>query len=536
MFLAKELVKISPDLDVDKTCGELVLLNPPWTSNGSTARRARARYTGPLTPALISYISGEAGIPTESIAQELFFRPAVTGEPFIWIKPTPQFRAFMAIMVNCGLTTAEIELLLKKAVDSTAADYGLPPTVDVRLYDCQFVNNKQNKKTRDLRIVGIENHGVGRIICPNDRYCATLLRKISSVPVSVSIAQNLGFSMNRIDILRVIMDLSARRKRRRRTAAHGGAGGDSEDDDDDHGNGDAVGDHARLAVVANDSVSGENGDALGDGARAAEAAGNSASGNDGDAPGTNECAADAVDYPVSGDDSDALGDEACAAEAADDPVSGEDGDALGDDARAAEAADNPFSLSSEDSDALGDGARAAEAVDDPVCSEDGDALGDYACAAEVAHDLVTGDVGDALGDDARAAEAAGDQVSGDDSDALGDDACAAEAADDPVSCDDDDALCDDARTGTAADDLDGSAGGGTYTVETAEDQDSSIVDVLYGGNAHMMETASDTVDGPECSIGARVRFLFAELLAEPCQRNNEHPPFLNIHCNIYFDS
>jgi hypothetical protein len=36
MFLAQELVKISPDLDVDKTCDELVLLNPPWTSNGST--------------------------------------------------------------------------------------------------------------------------------------------------------------------------------------------------------------------------------------------------------------------------------------------------------------------------------------------------------------------------------------------------------------------------------------------------------------------------------------------------------------------
>jgi hypothetical protein len=249
MFLAKELVKISPDLDVDKTCNELVLLNPPWTLNGSTSRHARARYTGPLTPALISYISGEAGIPTESIAPEFFFRPAVTGEPFIWIKSTPQFRALMAIMVNCGLTTAEIELLLKKAVDSTAADYGLPPTVDVRLYDCQFVNNKQNKTTRDLRIVGIENHGVGRIICPNDRYCATLLRKISSVPVSVSIAQNLGVSMNRIDILRVFMVLSARRKRRRRKAAHGGAGGDSEDDDDDHGNGngDALGDHARSA-------------------------------------------------------------------------------------------------------------------------------------------------------------------------------------------------------------------------------------------------------------------------------------------------
>ena len=121
-----------------------------------------------MTPALISYISGEAGIPTESIAQELFFRPAVTGEPFIWIKSTPQLRALLAILVNCGLTTAEVELLIKKAVDTTAADYGLPPSIDVRLYDSQFLNNKQNKKTRDLRVVGIENHGVGRIICPSN--------------------------------------------------------------------------------------------------------------------------------------------------------------------------------------------------------------------------------------------------------------------------------------------------------------------------------------------------------------------------------
>ncbi len=34
IFLANELVKISPDLDVDSVCENLVLLDPPWTANG----------------------------------------------------------------------------------------------------------------------------------------------------------------------------------------------------------------------------------------------------------------------------------------------------------------------------------------------------------------------------------------------------------------------------------------------------------------------------------------------------------------------
>ncbi len=71
IFLAKGLVKISPDLDVDSVCDNLVLLDPPWTANGNTAQYARARYTGPLTPALISCIRGDSGIPTDSLAPKL---------------------------------------------------------------------------------------------------------------------------------------------------------------------------------------------------------------------------------------------------------------------------------------------------------------------------------------------------------------------------------------------------------------------------------------------------------------------------------
>jgi hypothetical protein len=189
-LLAEKLVEINPDLDIRSVIDNLTLFKPPLTANGNFARYARARYSGPLTPAFISYIRGEARSSTESFAPDLFFRPAVTGEPFIWIKSTPQLRTLLAVLVNCGFTTAEVELLLKKAVDTAAAEYGLPPSVDVRLYDCQFLNNKQNNKTRDLRVVGIENHGVGRIICPSNQYCAILLRKISSV--SVSIAQFVG--------------------------------------------------------------------------------------------------------------------------------------------------------------------------------------------------------------------------------------------------------------------------------------------------------------------------------------------------------
>ena len=58
VLLAEELVKISPDLDMDSVCDDLVLLDPPWTANSNAAQYSTARYTvtGQLTPALISYI------------------------------------------------------------------------------------------------------------------------------------------------------------------------------------------------------------------------------------------------------------------------------------------------------------------------------------------------------------------------------------------------------------------------------------------------------------------------------------------------
>ena len=69
----------------------------------------------------------------------------------------------------------------RRAVDSTAAASGLPPTVDVRLYDCPFINNKENRKTSDLCDVGTENHSIERINCPSGRYCATFLLLVPSV-------------------------------------------------------------------------------------------------------------------------------------------------------------------------------------------------------------------------------------------------------------------------------------------------------------------------------------------------------------------
>ena len=108
-------------------------------------------------------------------------------------------------MVSHEYTKAEIELLLKTAVDAPAAELGLASTVHVHLYECRFVNNKQNRKTRALREVSIENHGVGRIICTNGAYCAALLRSISSTPVSIP-------TPDRTEVLRVSMAISARGK------------------------------------------------------------------------------------------------------------------------------------------------------------------------------------------------------------------------------------------------------------------------------------------------------------------------------------
>ena len=87
------------------------------------------------------------------------------------------------------------------------------------------MNNKQNRKTRTLREVGIENHGVGCIICSNGAYCATLLRSISSIPVSISTPDS-------TEVLRVAMAISALRKRRRRKAPLEESGGAYDDEDD----------------------------------------------------------------------------------------------------------------------------------------------------------------------------------------------------------------------------------------------------------------------------------------------------------------
>ena len=561
ILLAEKLVKISPELDMFSVQDNLVLLDPPSTANGNTSRYARARYTGPLTPAFISYIRGEAGYPTESFAPDLFFRPAVTGEPFIWIKSTPQLRALLAILVNCGLTTAEVELLLKKAVDTTAADYGLPPSIDVRLYDSQFLNNKQNKKTRDLRVVGIENHGVGRIICPSNLYCSTLLRKISSV--SVSIAQNMGLSTNRIDILRVSMDLSARRKRRRRKTALSGDGGGSEDEDDGHGNGRSTADNGSVEA-------GKSGNQRVDSSKFASdlqerlfrvgplvIPRNTSSGSmlcleynptEGVVPTPftawpacyelQEISPAAQDIRVAFPASYGLSEKVLSKVIRKRKTLGvvlhEDVydnqpvymlyHALRDLVHVAPTPPSPTLISAEaaiemggsahDPDGsateaaadhrgagggmLGDDAGAAEAADGQVSSNDGDAFGDETRAAEAADDPVSSDDGDTLGDDAHA-QAANDTVSGDDGDAYGDGARSAEAAGDPVSSDDDDAHGDIARSAEAAEDPVSSDDGDALDGDAcaADAAVSGDDDDALGDGARSAEAADDPVRGDD---------------------------------------
>ncbi len=166
---------------------------------GINAKFTRARYTGPVTPALQAHIRGESDIFTESLAQRLFFRPAIAGEPFIRIKSTSEFRSLLKLLVSVEYTNTEIEMFIKKAVDTTAAKYGLPPSVDVSLYNCQFVSSKHGQ-IGNLCAVGIENHGIGRVICPDRQYCAALLRQISSIPVSVYVAGGNEMATSNTDI------------------------------------------------------------------------------------------------------------------------------------------------------------------------------------------------------------------------------------------------------------------------------------------------------------------------------------------------
>jgi hypothetical protein len=230
--LREEFAKLVPELDDEKDySGRLAICPFLRLASGAAAACTRAVYNGPVTQTLLSHIRGESVMSAESLAHGLFFRPPIAGEPFIWIKSTPQFRALLKVLVSSEYTKTEIEMLLKQAVDNTAAKYGLPPSVDVRLYETRFGSNKQNPNIIGLCAVGVENHGIGRVICPDGKYCAALMRQISTVPVSVSIARDINSAASDIEILRVSMALSARRKRHRRKKASGSNDGSGKDDD-----------------------------------------------------------------------------------------------------------------------------------------------------------------------------------------------------------------------------------------------------------------------------------------------------------------
>ena len=133
--LAKAIVEVAPDLDEDTVSGFLTRHQPILNvKSGSCAKFARAVYCGPITAALRSYLRGDTDIPACSLTRGFFFRQKEPDETFIWIKSTPQLRTLLAILVSNEYTKAEIELLLKTAVDAAAAELGLGETVHVHLY------------------------------------------------------------------------------------------------------------------------------------------------------------------------------------------------------------------------------------------------------------------------------------------------------------------------------------------------------------------------------------------------------------------
>ncbi len=134
--LREEFAKLVLELDDEKDYSGRLAIRPfLWLASGAAAACTRAVYNGPVTPTLMSHIRGESAMSAESLAHGLFFRPPIAGEPFIWIKSTPHFRALLKVLVSSEYTNTELKCFLilmnlKQAVDNTAAKYGLPPSVD----------------------------------------------------------------------------------------------------------------------------------------------------------------------------------------------------------------------------------------------------------------------------------------------------------------------------------------------------------------------------------------------------------------------
>jgi hypothetical protein len=102
--------------------------------------------------------------------------------------------------VSTRFKKQEIELLFKKALDAATTECGLPPVVDVCLFDykimlCQLEIQNDSRKPRE---VGIETNGMGKIICRDRQHCVALLRRLSSVPVSIRVARDSGTMAGRL--------------------------------------------------------------------------------------------------------------------------------------------------------------------------------------------------------------------------------------------------------------------------------------------------------------------------------------------------
>ena len=107
---------------------------------------------------------------------------------------------------------------------------GLTPVVDVQLFTSKVMSDpsQSRKSRREPRYIGLENNGNGKIICQDPQHCVALLRRISTVPVCISIA----LEQESVDILRVPLALAARRKRRLKNKLSSNDDGSRRDGDD----------------------------------------------------------------------------------------------------------------------------------------------------------------------------------------------------------------------------------------------------------------------------------------------------------------
>ena len=195
--LANVLQMIDPTLtDLD---GAIRIALPLQDASGTTEQLTWASYYGPVTPSLLSFIKGDMLPPFESWAHDLHFRPEVSRDSCIVISSNAKFRRLLAALVNTGLTKREVEQFILTSLNEVLRQHTLQAIIDVRLFNQRYVKDRlvPNSRRRTLQAVAVEDDGGGFVVCSNPEHRQVILRKITTIPVRLSLDSCTGLETGR---------------------------------------------------------------------------------------------------------------------------------------------------------------------------------------------------------------------------------------------------------------------------------------------------------------------------------------------------